>query len=228
MAQKKAWEREYKNPKLVTGDDKPQSDVRKFFKFLKKNLKIKLEDKNILDLGCGTGRNSNYLAKKGNKVVGLEISNTALIIAKAKAREMGVKVDYKIHNIGSEYISSDNTFDLVLDVTASNSLDNKERKIYLEEVHRVLKPGGIFYVRTLCKDGDKNAKKLIKKFPGKEQDTYINKEMNLVERVFTEEDFRKLYSKYFEIIQLTKKSSYTKFGGQSYKRNFWLAVMKNK
>ena len=167
------------------------------------------------------------MAKKGNTVTGLEISETALVIAKAKAIEADVKVDYKIHNIGRKYLFSDNTFDLILDITASNSLNKKERKIYLEEVHRVLKPEGILFVRTLCKDGDKNVKALIKKYPGKEHDTYVNKDMNLTERVFTEEDLKKTYSKYFEIIQLTKKTSYTKFGGQSYKRNFWLAVMRN-
>lgn len=105
---------------------------------------------------------------------------------------------------------------------SSNSLNEAEREIYLQEVSRVLKPGGHFFVRGLCKDGDKNAKNLIKLSPGKEHDTYINQDMNLVERVFSKEDFIETYSKYFEIQQLIKKTNYAEFKGQSYKRNYWL------
>ena len=81
------WEREYQNPKLVTKDDKPQADVLRFLKFLKKEMKYEVEGRNILDLGCGTGRNSNYLAREGNNVIGIEISKTAIGIAKARAEQ---------------------------------------------------------------------------------------------------------------------------------------------
>jgi hypothetical protein len=36
MHQGNAWEREYKNPKLITKNDGPQADTLRFFKFLKK------------------------------------------------------------------------------------------------------------------------------------------------------------------------------------------------
>ncbi|NCB10133.1 MAG: class I SAM-dependent methyltransferase [Erysipelotrichia bacterium] len=127
------WEREYRNPKLVTKDDKPQADVLRFLKFLKKVEKYQVEDKNILDLGCGTGRNSNYLAKEGGNVIGIDISKTALMIAKDRARENSLMVDYRLGDIGEKYEIKDNTIDLVLDVTASNSLDEKGRENYLRE-----------------------------------------------------------------------------------------------
>ena len=59
------WEREYRNPLLVTKNDSPQADTLRFLKFLKKEQKFRVEEKVILDLGCGTGRNSNYLALFG-------------------------------------------------------------------------------------------------------------------------------------------------------------------
>jgi len=228
MPQTAAWEREYQNPQLVTKDSKPQKDVVRFFKFLKKTGGISLTNLNVLDLGCGVGRNTNHLAMLGNIVTGFEISKTALAIAKTRASELGVSVDYRLQNIGSAYPLEDNTFDLVLDITSSNALNEEERAVHLSEVHRVLKPEGYFFVRALCKDGDTNAKALIKKNPGKERDTYINTAMNLTERVFTQEDFKKLYSAHFSILQLSKKTGYTSFGGRSYKRNFWLAYMQKK
>ncbi|MCX6790648.1 MAG: class I SAM-dependent methyltransferase [Candidatus Gribaldobacteria bacterium] len=225
MAQDVAWENEYKNPQLLTKGDKPQNDVLRFFKFLKKEAGLTLENLKVLDLGCGTGRNANYLAGLGNQVVGLEMSPTALELAKARAVEAGVTVDYQLGDIGSVYPFSDAFFDLVLDITSSNSLNEKERTVYLSEVSRVLKLGGYFLVRALCKEGDKNAKALLEKSPSGEKDTYFNPDMGLKERVFTREDLINFYSQKFKILKLLKKTSYTKFKNQSYKRNFWLVYL---
>lgn len=226
MPQQSAWEKEYRNPKLVTKEADPQNDLLRFLKFLKKEEQVKLEGLAVLDLGCGTGRNANYLAELGNTVSGLDISPTAINLAAKRARFLKLAVDYRIYDIGSKYPFNDESFDLALDVTSSNSLNSRERDIYLAEVSRVLKTGGHFFVKALCKDGDFNAKNLIKNSPGPEPDTYIIKDLKLVERVFTREDFVKLYQPYFKILQLEKKTSYTRFKGQSYKRNFWLAYLK--
>lgn len=219
------WEKEYKNPKLVTKKDGPQADTLRFLRFLKKEKKYRVEDKIILDLGCGTGRNANYLAEKGNKVIGIEISNTALNLAKTRAQDMGVIVNYRLGDIGEKYDIEDNSIDVVLDATSSNSLNEIGREIYLREVKRVLKIGGYFFVRALCKDGNKNVKNLLKMSPGREYDTYIIKEIGLTERVFSREDFIKMYSQYFKILQLEKKTSYTTFNNCIYKRDYWLAYM---
>jgi SAM-dependent methyltransferase len=221
-----AWESEYRNPKLVTKNDGPQADTLRFLKFLKKEEKYKVEDRNILDLGCGTGRNSNYLADLGNSVIGIEISKSAIMIAKSRAEEMKVKVDYRIGDIGLPYDIAGESIDIILDITSSNSLDEKGREVYLSEMKRVLRRGGYIFVRALCKDGNKNVKNLLKTSPGKEYDTYILKDIGLTERVFSREDFTKLYGQHFKVISLTKKTSYTTFNNRIYKRDYWLAYMK--
>lgn len=219
------WDKEYMSPKLVTKDDKPQADTLRFLKFLKKEQKYKIENKAILDLGCGTGRNSNYLAKEGNHVVGIDISKTALSMARERGRELDLDVDYRLGDIGEDYEMKDDSVDVVLDVTSSNSLDEKGRESYLKEMHRVLKRGGYIFVRALCKDGDENAKFLLKHSPGREYDTYVMKEIGLTERVFSKEDFIKAYSRYFKILKLEKKTGYSTFNNKVYKRNYWLAYL---
>jgi len=219
------WEKEYNNPLLVTKKDGPQKDTLRFLKFLKKEEKYNIEDKMILDLGCGTGRNANYLAELGNDVIGIEISKTALNLAISRAHELGLSVDYRLGDIGEPYEIEDDSIDVVLDVTSSNSLNEEGREVYLKEVNRVLKTGGYFFVRALCKDGNKNVKNLLKQSPGKEYDTYIIKEIGLTERVFSREDFIKMYSQYFKILHLEKKTSYTTFNNRIYKRDYFLAYM---
>lgn len=228
MHQGNAWDREYRNPKLVTKNEGPQADTLRFLKFLKKEEKYLVVGRTILDLGCGTGRNANYLAEEGNTVIGIEISQTAISLAKARAQARGLHVDYRLGDIGAPYDIADTSVDIVLDVTSSNSLDEKGRDVYLKEVSRVLTPGGYFFVRALAKEGNKNVKNLLKQSPGKEYDTYILKEIGLTERVFSKEDFMKLYGAFFTILHIEKKESYSTFNDRIYKRHYWLAYMTHK
>jgi SAM-dependent methyltransferase len=207
----------------TVGNDIEGNHDTKAEKTLIKLVPQSLENKIVLDLGCGTGRNSNYLAENGNNVIGMEISRTAISLAKDRAEVLGVSVDYRLSNIGEPYKIEDSSIDIVLDVTSSNSLNEAGREVYLSEVRRVLKSGGYIFVRALCKDGNKNVKNLLKSNPGKEYDTYIIKEIGLTERVFSRDDFVKIYSQYFKILKLEKKTNYTTFNNRIYKRDYWLA-----
>lgn len=225
MSQEKIWDREYSDPVFLTKKNEPQSDVLKFVKFLKKE-KIDIENYKILDLGSGTGRNSFYFAKLGADVSGIEISKTAIDLAIKQAEDKDLHIKYIKQNIGDLLPFEPNSFDLLLDVTSSNSLNEKEREVYLSETNRVLKKGGYFFTKALCKEGDENAKNLLKDFPGKEKDTYIMPETKIIERVWTKEDFVSTYQKYFNIIKIDRKTSYSKINNRSYKRNFWIVYMK--
>lgn len=225
MPQRDVWEREYKNPKLVTKDDKPNADFLRFLKFLKKEQGINLENLQLLDIGSGTGRNSNYFASLGNSAVGLEISPTAVNIAKERALESRLPTTHIEHDVGLSFPLENDSCDIAIDVTSSNSLDEAGREVYLKETQRVLKSGGYFFVKALCKEGDQNAKQLLKDSPGKEKDTYIIKDLGLTERVFDRADFEKTYKEYFNILHLEKKTNYTRFNNRVYKRNFWIAYL---
>jgi SAM-dependent methyltransferase len=228
MAQYQAWEREYKKPKMITASDKPAVAFKDFVKWLKRKEGVELSSLCVLDLGAGTGKNAIYLAERGSKVTGIELSKEAVKISKERAKKSGVLADFREGSFGEDFLFNDESFDLVLDVTSSNSLDEKERAVYLKESARVLKPGGYMFVRALCKDGDKNALNLLKISPGKERDTYFMPELSLFERVFSRSDFEKMYGKDFEILKLEKDYSYTTVDDRKYKRNFWLAYLKKK
>lgn len=220
--QENIWENEYQNPKLVSLSDEPIKCLKDFVRFLRKDKKIELSNLNILDLGCGNGKNSIYISEQGenNKIFGIDISETAIKIAK----QTYPQGNFIKGSIGNSFPFPDSNFDIILDITSSNSLSEKERGIYLKEISRVIKPTGYLFVRTLCKDGDTNAKNLLKSNPGIEKDTYTMPELGLTERVFSKEDLLATYSPFFELLYLKKETHYTKFGGRSYKRNFWVGT----
>lgn len=229
MAQQKVWEKEYHRPQLVTKQEKPQNFLVQYIKYLKKAKQQTTNDLKVLDLGCGTGRNSNYLAMKGNEVIGIDLAQNAINLAKQRAEKLRLdNVKYLQQSIGTTLPFPDHTFDLILDITSSNSLNQKEREVYLKESHRVLKPGGLMIIRALCKDGDRNAQKLLKLSPGKEPDTYYLKELRLTERVFSEQDFRAIYEPYYIIDKLDKDIGYPKLNGQVYIRKYWQAILEKK
>lgn len=226
MAQYSAWEREYQRSTFLTKDSKPQADVLKALKYLKTEEGMEKIGLRVLDLGSGAGRNTNYLSEEGAIATGIEISDTAVRIAREYAKENNLSSTFIEGDIGAPYPFEDRSFDLLLDITSSNSLDSNGRTVYLRESFRVLKPGGYFIVKALCKDGDGNAKSLLKNSPGNEPDTYVIPELDIIERVFSKSDFESLYREYFTILKLIKKTNYTRMNNRVYKRNFWIAYLK--
>jgi SAM-dependent methyltransferase len=225
MAQKNEWEREYRNPVFLTKDSKPQKDTIRFAKFLKKNG-IDFDESVMVDLGSGTGRNGNYFAEQGTHSYGIELSQTAVDLANKRAGEAMIPCEYIQGDMGVKLPYSDDQFDFAIDVMSSNSLDAEGRKIFVSEIHRTLKSGGYVYIKALCKEGNKNTKELLKKFPGSETDTYKMPETGITETVFDEQSFKEAYTKNFDVIKLEKKTNYIKFGNQSFKRNYWICYMK--
>ena len=65
-----------------------------------------------LDLACGTGRNSFFLAEKGYEVTAIDVSPTAIEMAKNKAREKGLTINWIIADLDRFKISG--RYDVVL------------------------------------------------------------------------------------------------------------------
>lgn len=217
--------------------DKPQKSFLNFLKYLKKESRkngtdFSLSGLRVLDLGSGNGKNSVYLAEKGAKVDGIEFSQSGIDLAEqlkiqkdSAVKISGGRADFIKGSIGEKFYFPDNSFDIVLDITSSNSLTESERNIYLSESQRVLKKGGYFFARGLLKDGDKNAKYLLKNFPANENDMYTIPDFGLTERVFSKEDLLKTYREFFDILKFDKETHYTTYGYKKYKRNFWILYL---
>ena len=103
----------------------------------------------LLDVGCGTGENAIYLADGGSDVVGIDFTRRAIEIAQVKSFERDVEVEFLVGDVLElDYHFREAEFDAVLDSGLFHTLTDEERPHYVEQVSRVLKPGGSFFM--LC------------------------------------------------------------------------------
>lgn len=102
-----------------------------------------IEDaREVLNVGCGIGVGSTYIAKKhGSRVVGVDISEKMVKWSRQRAREARVedKVEFRIANV-LDLPFEDNRFDVVFAESVLIFLEDKARAI--RECVRVTKPGG--------------------------------------------------------------------------------------
>lgn len=142
---------EKKTPKIKYPDERVVSYF--FQKFKQKNgLKC-------LDLGCGTGRHSIFMAREGCRVAGIDISQKAVSLAGDWAKQEGLErqIAFQAGNaVSLPY--QDESFDFVLESSAIEHNTNKDIILILKGIYRVLKKGG----------------KLLSIVPGREHYLYGN------------------------------------------------------
>ncbi len=106
----------------------------------------------ILDLGTCSGSQGIELAKRGHRVVGTDISESALAQAKiAAGREDGLAIELLIDDITDSALA-ENQFDLILDRGCYHSICTFQHHEYVAGIKRVLRPGGILLLKTMSSD----------------------------------------------------------------------------
>jgi SAM-dependent methyltransferase len=115
---------------------------------LAKSLRDLIEDDALppgkaLDIGCGTGDNSIYLAKHGWQVTGVDFVAKAVDKARAKAAANKVDVTFAkadATRLGSEGIGTG--FTLIVDNGCLHGMTDEDRNAYVREVTKVAAPQG--------------------------------------------------------------------------------------
>jgi SAM-dependent methyltransferase len=101
----------------------------------------------VLDAGCGTGEHVVYLARRGHAVVGVDASETAIGLARAKVRRAGVDADLAVAD-AVELDGYADEFDTVLDVGLFHSLPPEQRPRYASSLYRACRVDAVVHV--LC------------------------------------------------------------------------------
>src|SRR5512132_156356 len=101
----------------------------------------------ILDTGCGTGENALHVASLGLHVMGVDVAETALAIARKKAAHRGIDADFVVAD-ALHLDRLDRVFETVLDCGLFHTFDSDERRDYAASVASVTRRGAHLYV--LC------------------------------------------------------------------------------
>jgi SAM-dependent methyltransferase len=106
----------------------------------------------VLDAGCGTGENALLVASLGFSVLGVDVAETALAMARAKADDRGIEVEFvaadafQLERLGR-------TFETVLDCGLFHTFDDDERSLYVAGLASVTEIDGTLYVVCFSDDG---------------------------------------------------------------------------
>ena len=143
MAMDSIWENLFRSQEW--GKYPPESVVR----FVARNFYPPQERGKIrlLDAGCGPGACTWFMAREGFQVSGIDGSPTAIRYARERLKAEGLTADLQV----GDYTSlpwSDELFDGAVDNVSfyANLMADWQRAV--DEIHRVLKPGGMFFTSS--------------------------------------------------------------------------------
>ena len=95
-----------------------------------------------IDLGCGAGNYAVWLASRGFRMTGLEISRNALELAIRLSENNGVSCRFVVDDMTGVVDGYDCSFDFAYDWEVLHHVFPDDRAQYVGNVHRMLRPGG--------------------------------------------------------------------------------------
>jgi SAM-dependent methyltransferase len=106
----------------------------------------------VLDAGCGTGENALLIASLGFAVLGVDVAETALRLARQKAEIRGIKIEFATADaLHLERLGR--TFKTTLDCGLFHTFDRDERMTYVASLASVTEQDGTVYVLCFSDDG---------------------------------------------------------------------------
>lgn len=168
---KDKWDEVYRNTpleKIPWYSEKPE---RILIELVEKG---EIKKGKVMDLCSGDGTNSIYLASLGYDVSGVEISETAIKIAKNICKQKGLSCNYKTGNVLSFKIKE--KYDLVFDRGCFHHIPDNEKNKYVKRVAKMLNDKGKFLLYCFS---DKNVG---------------------WEKAFSKEEIKNYFSEYFKIM----------------------------
>ncbi len=97
----------------------------------------------VLDIGCGSGTNAIWLAEQGAEVTGLDISTSAIALAKQRQAKHGVDCRLLAEDFLACSLEAD-SFDLIFDRGCFHCISEENQQRYVEKAATCLKPNRLW------------------------------------------------------------------------------------
>lgn len=134
------WDADDRMPETAEDFQRVEQTIFRTSPFLRERFDFtQAKDKKMLEIGCGTGALTCRFARAGADITAVDITKTAVAMARRNAEFQGLSVD--VRHADAEHLDfPDNTFDYIFSwgvLHHTNDMDQAFR-----EVSRILKPGG--------------------------------------------------------------------------------------
>ncbi len=197
-----------------TSPENSQLNLEEHLIFLlhKKSYQFVLNEvtgKEVLDIGCGEGYGVKMLSADAKRIVGIDVSLDTIENAKKKYPAANIAFQLINQNENGRLPFTDKSFDIVVSFQVIEHVDNVD--VYLQEISRVLKKGGVFYLAT------PNAQSRLLSFQNPWNKHHLKE--------YTQKDLTNILKKYFsdiELYALTFKEPYLSIENKRAARNKWI------
>jgi cyclopropane fatty-acyl-phospholipid synthase-like methyltransferase len=155
------------------------------------------EAKTVLDIGCGYGRDTVYLAKQGFQVTGIDFSKEMIAQGEKWAKEESLNIAFIVDNFTTHNFTE--TYDAAVSFNCLHLLAKDQRKQYVKKLYDLLNPGGIFVTANFSTKESKYRQ-------GEEVEPNTFTRNGKIVHYFTEEELRELFSG-FNIVSITQEQA---------------------
>ncbi len=107
-----------------------------------------IDDMCVLDVGCGTGRWTEFLAEQGGRIIGVDIGTLAVQLASIRGLENAGYSVMALPDLGFQSSS----FDLIISVTVLQHLPYSEQYEALSVLYRILRPSGFLITLEIVEE----------------------------------------------------------------------------
>lgn len=176
--------------------------------------------KRVLDLGCGAGRHSVYLAENRFDVIGVDISENALRMANEWVRKEKLTNVAFMRATMTDIPFSDCHFDAVISVSVIHHAVKKDIMEIIDEVYRTLKKNGLFLTNLVSvKNHRYGAGKKVEVGTFRVFEDFEEKRFEELHHFFTRQEVSKLLARF------TKVNVETLVGGKGDQPHHYWKIM---
>ena len=180
----------------------PQDDVVRWI--LGSFTRAERLEKRILDLGCGGGRHAILMAQEGFITQATDRSPAGVVETQKRAKEAGLNIKC-IESQITKLPYEDRFFDALLCYGVLCYLERRQLEITINEIHRILKPGGEAFIMTRSDrdfriNSSCHLENTTYRIEGDSSEDYPAKdEIGMVHSFLSREDVEALFSSFSEL-----------------------------